>query len=86
MSLVVVREAGMSILELRFDEVRLPLLLGSVDAAPFLKPLRFPADDVFLLAGNSGDVAVRSRLSAVEMDVEVVRFEFDLEVVDAVGN
>ena len=86
MSLVVVRDAGVSMLELRFDEVRIPLPLGSVNAAPFLDPLRFPADEVFLIEGNRGDVAVRSRLSTIEMGVEVVRFEFDLQLVETVGD
>lgn len=82
MSLAVVEEAGRHMLELRFDEVGIPLpLAGSIDAAPFLTPLRFPADDVFLVEGSRGDVKVHSRLAKVEMGAAVLRFEFDLEVV-----
>ena len=85
MSLVVVSDSGVSMVELRFDEVRIPLPLGSVNAAPFLEPLRFPADEVFLIAGNRGDVAVRSRLSTIEMELEVVRFEFDVQLAEIAG-
>ncbi len=84
MSLGVIEEAGRSLLELRFDDVGIPLpLAGSIDAAPFFAPLRFPADDVFLVAGARGDVEVRSRLSRVEMGAKIVRFDFDLAVADS---
>lgn len=83
MSLRVVEEQGRSSLELRFDEVGIPLpLAGSVDAAPFLTPLRFPADDLFLVAGARGDVVIHSRLQKIEMGLKVVRFDFDLDVVE----
>lgn len=84
MSLAVIEEGGQSLLELRFDEVGIPLpLAGAIDAAPFLTPLRFPADDVFLVEGARGGVEVRSRLSRVEMGAKVVRFEFELDVADS---
>jgi hypothetical protein len=83
MSLAVVEEAGRHLLELRFEDVGIPLpLAGSIDAAPFLTPLRFPADEVFLLEGTRGDVAIHSQLAKIEMEANVVRFEFDLEVVE----
>lgn len=83
MALGVVAQDGQSVLELRFVEVAIPIpLAGSVDASPFLAPLRFPADDVFLIAGTRGDVQVRSRLSKIEMGTDAVRFEFDLEVIE----
>ena len=83
MSLAVVEEEGRRLLELRFEDVGIPLpLAGSIDAAPFLTPLRFPADEVFLLEGSRGDVAIHSQLARVEMDAKVLRFEFDLEVVE----
>jgi len=78
-SLHVVRREERSSLELRFEEVRVPLLVGAIDVAPFLPPLSFPAEDIWRVEGAEGDVRVRSRLVSVEMGQKVVRFEFDLE-------
>jgi hypothetical protein len=55
--------------------------VGSIDVAPFLPPLRFPAENLWLVAGAEGNVEVRSRLSRIEMGRKVVRFEYDLETV-----
>ena len=69
-----------SLLELRFEEVRLALpLAGSIDIAPLMPPLRFPAENVFVVAGAVGDVEVRSRLRDIKMGQRVVRLEFELE-------
>ncbi len=85
-SLEVVQEAGKPLLQLRFDEVPLPLpLAGSIDVGSFFKPLRYPADGVFNLEGGQGDVEVRGRLERVEMGTKVVRFDFDLDVADRTG-
>jgi hypothetical protein len=76
------RESGSS-LDLRFEEARLSLpLVGSVDVAALLPPLRFPAENVFLVKGMPGDVQVRSRLAGVEMGRRVLRFDFDMETLD----
>jgi hypothetical protein len=83
-SLEVVEEAGQSLLQLRFDEVALPLpLAGSIDVGSFLEPLRYPTDSAFNLQGGQGDVGVKSRLLRVEMGAKVVRFDFDVDVADA---
>jgi hypothetical protein len=85
-SLEVVTEAGQSLLQLRFDEVPLPLpLAGSIDIGSFLQPLRFPADSLFSLDGGRGPVVVRSRLEKVEMGTRVLRFDFALDVVGVEG-
>jgi hypothetical protein len=78
-SLHVSDEQSARLLELRFEEVEVPLLWGSLDVAPFLPPVRFPAENLWLVAGAEGDVRVRSRLSSIEMGRNVVRLEFDLE-------
>lgn len=80
-SLHVTKQQSTSLLELRFEEAEIPLVVGSIDVAPFLPPLRFPAESLWLVAGVEGDVHVRSSLSAIEMGRKVVRFEFDLETV-----
>jgi len=70
-----------SVIELSFDELPLRLpLAGSIDVAPLLPTLRFPADNVFLVQGASGDVEVQSRLVDVEVQAEAIRFEFEIEV------
>jgi hypothetical protein len=80
-SLHVTERQSTSLLELRFEEAEIPMVVGSIDVAPFLPPLRFPAESLWLVAGAEGDVRVRSRLSTIEMGRKVVRFEFDLETV-----
>jgi hypothetical protein len=67
-----------SLLELRFEEAQIPLPMGTIDVASFLPPLRFPAENLWLIAGARGDVRLHSRLSGIEMGQRVVRFEFDL--------
>jgi len=82
LSLHVLDREGASELELRFEKVPVSLpLVGVIDIARFLPPMRFPADSVFLVAGVEGDVEVRSRLAAVRMGRNVVRLEFDLQTV-----
>jgi hypothetical protein len=72
-----------AILELRFEEAKISLpLVRLIDIAPFLPPMRFPTDSVFLIAGVRGDVEVRSRLTDIAMGQKVVRLEFELETVD----
>jgi hypothetical protein len=76
----VVEQAGKSLLELRFEQASVGLpLLGSVDLAAFLPPLRLPAENVFLLEATSGDVEVHSRLTGVSMGAKVLRFEFAVQ-------
>jgi hypothetical protein len=80
LSMNVIEEDSGRVLELRFEEVELPLPLGAVDIARLLPPLRYPAETISLIAGSQGDVQVRSRLAEVKMGREVLRFEFDIEV------
>jgi hypothetical protein len=82
LSLHVVEQDGLSVLELRFETVEVPVVVGSLDVAPFLPPVRFPAESLWLVAGVEGDVRVHSHLTRIEMSREVVRFEFDLETVE----
>ncbi len=80
LSLAVVEVGTRSVLELRFEEVSLPLPLGSLNLAPFLPPIRFPADQIFLMDGAAGEVQVRSKLSRVRIGRDVLQFEFDVRV------
>ena len=80
LSLNVIEEADLSVLELRFESVKLPLPLGSLEIARFLPPIRFPADQIYLMKGAAGDVQVRSRLARVRMGSDVLKFEFDVTV------
>lgn len=80
LSLKVVQQAGISILELRFDNAEVPIpLAGTVDIGSFVPPLRFPAESLFYLQGMDGEVPFRSRLTDVKMGLKVLRFEFELE-------
>lgn len=80
----VVRENGASLLELRFDDAGLAVpLVGQINFARLAPPLRFPADNSFIIAGASGDVGVTSRLAGIQMGRETIRFEFDVDVPEA---
>jgi hypothetical protein len=70
-----------SVIELRFEELPLRLpLAGAINVAPLLPVIRFPADNVWLVTGASGDVEVESRLVDVEIQREAIRFAFEIEV------
>ena len=60
----------------------MPLPLGSVNIARFLPPMRYPADNIFLLSGSHGNVPVRSRLDRVKLGRQVMRLEFAIEVLE----
>lgn len=81
LSLHVLQGESGSFLELRFRQVRLELpLAGALDIARFLPPLRFPADNLFMLDGASGPVEIHSRLQRVQMLQGSIRFGLELEV------
>ena len=85
-SLNVVDEEGEAMLELRFEEVPLKVpFAGSINLAPLIPPLRYPTESVWLLAGARGDVPITSRLSAIRMGRQALRFIFDVEVAPPVG-
>lgn len=80
-ALGVVEQNGLSLLELRFEELLLQLpFVGAVDLANLLQPMRYPADNVWLLAGVQGDVSVASRLTGIEMHSERLHFEFSIRL------
>ena len=80
LSLHAIGDRSVSLLELRFEELRVALpLVGALDIAPLMPPLRFPAENIFVVAGVAGDVEVRSRLREIQMGQRVVRLEFELE-------
>ena len=83
LSLHVLESHTTSTLELRFEEANISLpLVGVINIAPFLPPMRFPADSVFLIGGAEGNVEFRSRLSNIAMGQKVVRLDFDLQVAE----
>jgi len=85
-SLDVVERNGESMLELRFEEVPLKLpFAGAINLAPLIPPLRYPTDSVWLLAGARGDVPITSRLTAIRMGRQALRFVFEIEVAPPVG-
>ena len=68
-------------LEMRFVTLAIPIpIIGDVDIAPFLTPLRYPAEDLWYLAGARGIVHLRSHLVGITMGQRAIRFEFDLEL------
>ncbi|HXV75123.1 MAG TPA: hypothetical protein VD788_02310 [Candidatus Polarisedimenticolaceae bacterium] len=81
-ALDVVQLDGASMLELRFEDLGLRVpLMGQVNLAAMLPPMRYPATNVWMLDGARGGVPVASRLSSIEMDQRRVRFLLDVEVV-----
>jgi hypothetical protein len=77
----VVREGEASMLELRFEDLGLKIpFVGQINLASLVPPMRYPADNVFLLDGAQGDVPVTSRLRTIKMGREAIRFELDLQV------
>jgi len=77
----VVREGEVSNLEFRFEDLGLKIpFVGQINLANLVPPIRYPADNLFLLDGAQGEVPVTSRLRAIEMGRDSIRFELDLEV------
>lgn len=69
-------------LELRFAELKIPVpILGEIDISPFLHPLRYPAEDLWYLAGARGIVHLRSHLVGITMGQRAIRFDFELELI-----
>ncbi|NIL99678.1 MAG: hypothetical protein GTN89_01660 [Acidobacteria bacterium] len=70
--------------EMRFAELEIPVpIFGEVDIAPFLQPLRYPAEDLWYLAGARGIVHLRSHLVEITMGQKAIRFDFELELTEA---
>jgi len=70
-------------LEMRFHELSVPVpFIGDFDISPFLQPLRYPAEDLWYLAGARGIVHLRSHLVNVTMGQRAIRFDFDLELTE----
>jgi len=70
-------------LEMRFAELKVPVpSLGEFDIAPFLQPLRYPAEDLWYLAGARGIVHLRSHLVGITMGQRAIRFDFELELTE----
>ena len=82
----VVHGARFNEFELRFEELAVPVpIIGDFDIAPFLHPLRYPAEDLWYLAGARGIVHLRSRLVDITMGQRAIRFDFDLELTESQG-
>ena len=85
-SLDVVEQDGDTLLELRFEELPLNVpFAGAINLAPLIPPLRYPTDNVWLLAGARGDVPITSRLAKIQMGREALRFVFEVDVQPPVG-
>lgn len=70
--------------EMRFASLEIPVpILGEFDIAPFLHPLRYPAEDLWYLAGARGIVHLRSHLVEITMGQKAIRFDFELELTEA---
>jgi hypothetical protein len=80
-SLNVVEKGGASMLELRFERLVLPMpLAGSIDIAALVPPIRYDADNVWLLAGARGNVPIDSRLKKIDLGRDAIRFMFAVEI------
>jgi len=70
---------GVPMLELRFDELPLAIpLLGKLDLARLITPLRYPAQNVLTLPSGTREVELVSRLSKVGMTRDALSLEFDV--------
>ena len=77
----VVHEGEASLLEFRFEDLGLKIpFVGQINLARMVPPMRYPADNVFLIDGAQGDVPVTSRLTSIKMGRNSIRFELDIEV------
>ena len=86
-SLNVAKRENTSMLELRFEELVLPLpLLGSINVAGLVRPIRYNTDATWLLDGARGDVPVNSTLKEIVMGRDAIRFLFDIEVLAVDGS
>lgn len=86
-SLNVARMENTSMLELRFEELVLPLpLLGSINVAGLVRPIRYDTDAIWLLDGARGEVPISSKLKEIVMGRDAIRFLFDIEVLPVVGS
>jgi len=80
-SLHVVQDGSTPFLELRFDEVPLPLpMSGTIDLAAVLPATRFPAHAVWGVDGAGGEVEVHSRLVGLEMGADRIRLTLEVDV------
>jgi hypothetical protein len=71
--------SGVPMLELRFAELPLTVpLVGRVDLARVVAPLRYPAQNVLTLPGGAREVDLTSRLSRIGMTADALRLEFDV--------
>jgi hypothetical protein len=83
----VARKENTTMLELRFEELILPLpLLGSINVAGLVRPITYNTDAIWLLDGARGDVPVSSSLKEVVMGRDAIRFLFDIEVLPLAGS
>lgn len=86
-SLNVVEQDGEALLEMRFEQVPLKVpFAGAINLAPLIPPMRYPTDNVWLLAGARGDVPIVSRLSKIRMGREALRFVFEIDVQSPLGD
>lgn len=80
-SLNVVKNGAASLLELRFEELVLPLpITGSINIASLVPPIRYDTDAIWQLAGARGNVPIDSRLKEVVLGRDAIRFMFEVEV------
>jgi len=78
---VVPSDAGNE-LEMRFRELALPLpLMRPINVGGLVPPLRFPTDNIFVVAGAQSDVRVRSQLDQVRVERDGLRFTFAVDIV-----
>ena len=79
-SLHAITDQEPAVLELRFEQLALPVpLMPPIDIAHLLPPLRFPADNVWQVNGAQGDVRVMSRLKSVRIEPAGIRFDFSVD-------
>jgi hypothetical protein len=79
----VVKGSEFNEFEMRFVELKIPVpIIGEIDIAPFLSPLRYPAEDLWYLAGARGIVHLRSHLVEITMGQRAIRFDFELELTE----
>jgi hypothetical protein len=82
-ALEVIEQAGVSVLEMRFEDLGLNIpLMGQINLAAMVPPMRYPATNSWMIPGARGDVPLTSRLSSIDMDQDRIRFELEIEVAE----
>jgi hypothetical protein len=77
------KNEGLSFCYVRFEDVKIPMPWGTLDAGPLLPAVPVRADHVFEVVTSEGTGGLRSKLVNATMNATSLRLTFDLEAAAA---